>query len=96
MKFPRTFDKNAKSLVKHLLQADLSKRYGNLKGGVGDIKQHRFYKDFDWMKLSEGKLKAPYIPDIKADNDASHFNQYPDSDTLPKALKSNEDPFLEW
>lgn len=30
VKFPRSFDKNAKSLVKHLLQADLAKRYGNL------------------------------------------------------------------
>mmetsp|Transcript_19481 Transcript_19481/g.17260 ORF Transcript_19481/g.17260 Transcript_19481/m.17260 type:complete len:137 (+) Transcript_19481:178-588(+) len=34
VKFPRSFDKNAKSLVKHMLQADLSKRYGNLKNGV--------------------------------------------------------------
>ncbi len=31
--FPSTFDKDAKSLVKHLLVADLSKRYGNLKDG---------------------------------------------------------------
>merc|ERR1711862_503283 len=29
--FPKGFDKNAKSLVKHLVVADLSKRYGNLK-----------------------------------------------------------------
>lgn len=29
--FPKGFDKDAKSLVKHLLVADLSKRYGNLK-----------------------------------------------------------------
>lgn len=33
IKFPRNFDKNAKSIVKHLLVADLSKRYGNLKNG---------------------------------------------------------------
>lgn len=26
--------RNAKSLVKHLLVADLSKRYGNLKNGI--------------------------------------------------------------
>jgi protein kinase X len=29
--FPKGFDKDGKSLVKHLLVADLSKRYGNLK-----------------------------------------------------------------
>lgn len=33
LKFPRTFDKDARSLVKHLLVSDLSKRYGNLKSG---------------------------------------------------------------
>ena len=34
IKFPRKFDRDARSLVKHLLQADLSKRYGNLKNGL--------------------------------------------------------------
>jgi hypothetical protein len=31
VQFPNNFDKDAKSLVKHLLVSDLSKRYGNLK-----------------------------------------------------------------
>ena len=33
IKFPKDFCKNAKSIVKHLVVADLSKRYGNLKKG---------------------------------------------------------------
>ncbi len=33
VKFPKSFDKNGKSLVKHLLVADLTKRFGNLKNG---------------------------------------------------------------
>jgi len=44
VKFPRNFDRGAKSLVKHLLVADLTKRFGNLKGGAKDIKNHRFFK----------------------------------------------------
>ncbi len=31
--FPKDFDSAAKSLVRHLLTNDLSKRYGNLKNG---------------------------------------------------------------
>ena len=96
VKFPRTFDKNAKSLVKHLLQADLSKRYGNLKSGVADIKGHRFYKEFGWDKLSNGTMKAPYIPEIKSESDTSHFSQYPDSDGTAQSLKHSEDPFVDW
>lgn len=34
IKFPNDFDQDAKSLVRHLLVSDLSKRYGNLKGGT--------------------------------------------------------------
>lgn len=40
--------RSAKSLVKHLLVADLSKRYGNLKRGSEDIKRHRWFKQLDW------------------------------------------------
>ena len=48
IKFPGSFPKDARSLVKHLLVADLAKRYGNLKRGVKDIKGHRWFKGFDW------------------------------------------------
>jgi len=39
--FPKYFDKNAKALVKKLLTADLSKRFGNLKDGAADILQSK-------------------------------------------------------
>ena len=34
MPFPKGFPSDAKSLVKHLCEHDLTKRYGNLKDGV--------------------------------------------------------------
>jgi len=52
-------------LVKHILQADLSKRYGNLKGGVNDIKDHKFFKSFSWTDLLARKMKPGYIPPLK-------------------------------
>ena len=57
--------RNAKSIVKHLLEGDLTKRYGNLKGGVNDIKSHRFFKGLDWDQLYKKVLTAPYIPKLK-------------------------------
>ena len=81
IKFPRNFDKyfvllrglmtlinllrNAKSIVKHLLVADLSKRYGNLKNGVNDIKNHRWFADIDWNSLLQKKIPVPYKPTVK-------------------------------
>lgn len=49
--FPKDFPSDAKSLIKHLLVANLSKRYGNLKGGYKDIAEHRFFKKFDFNLL---------------------------------------------
>jgi hypothetical protein len=65
IKFPSGFDSNAKSLVKHLLEGDLTKRYGNLKGGVNDIKGHRFFNNFNWTDLIDKKLPTPYTPKVK-------------------------------
>ena len=96
IKFPSNFDKDAKSLVKHLLVADLGKRYGNLKGGVNDIREHRWFNEFDWKKLLAKSIKPPFFPKVKSDGDTSNYSQYPDSPDLPKMLKPNEDPFLNW
>ena len=48
LKFPRDFDKNAKSLIKKLCEHDLSKRLGNLVDGIKDIKEHKFFKGLDF------------------------------------------------
>lgn len=64
MKFPSSFNKDAKSLVKHLLVAELAKRYGNLKRGVKDITGHRWFKNFDWKQLEQSKIPSPYLPSI--------------------------------
>lgn len=65
IKFPKNFDKDAKSLIKHLLVADLSKRYGNLKNGADDIKNHRWFGEIDWKLMLEKKLPIPYKPSVK-------------------------------
>ena len=73
IKFPPTFDKDAKSLVKHLLTADLGKRYGNQKNGVNDIKGHRWFKNFSFSDLKSKQMKPFYIPKIKSVSDTSNF-----------------------
>lgn len=46
--FPEGFDSRAKSLISHLLEKDLDKRYGCLQRGVSAIKEHSFYDSLDW------------------------------------------------
>jgi len=72
VRFPRNFEKNAKSLVKHLLVADLTKRFGNLKNGVADINNHRWFTGLDWKKLLKKEVDVPYVPAVKNDSDTSN------------------------
>uniref|UniRef100_A0A7S0AEF2 cGMP-dependent protein kinase n=1 Tax=Pyrodinium bahamense TaxID=73915 RepID=A0A7S0AEF2_9DINO len=94
--FPKLFDKNAKALVKKLLTADLGKRFGNLKNGVDDIKQHKWFKDIVWEHLLEKRIAAPFKPEVKSASDTSNFDDYPDSDELPPIVAAAQDPFSKW
>ncbi len=82
--FPNGFDNDAKSLVRHLLVADLSKRYGNLKNGVNDIKNHRFLNTINFANLLSKKIAPPYRPKIKYAGDTSNFSTYKDSNSEVK------------
>lgn len=59
---PRYFDRGAKSLIKKLLKADLTKRYGCLKNGAKDIKNHRWLASTDWDALYHKRVRAPVVP----------------------------------
>ncbi|KAI9301771.1 camp-dependent protein kinase 1 [Cunninghamella echinulata] len=79
IKWPTYFDPNGKDLLKRLLTADLSKRFGNLKGGSEDIKRHPWFDGVDFNRLLARQIRPPYVPTIRGDGDASHFDRYPES-----------------
>ena len=80
IEFPKHFDANAKDLVKKLLTADRTKRFGCLKDGAEDIKRHKWFKGIDWGKFLQRKVKPPYVPSFTALDDTANFDKYPDSD----------------
>jgi protein kinase A len=94
--FPKYFDKNAKALVKKLLTADLSKRFGNLKDGPADILQHKWFSSIDFRELEEFKIPAPYKPAMKNDQDVSNYEDIPDSRDAPPEVPAGSDPFTDW
>lgn len=38
----------ARDLIRRLLTSDRTKRLGNLQGGAGDVKDHRWFEGVDW------------------------------------------------
>ena len=85
LKFPKIIDRDAKTLINYLLVADPHKRYGCLKNGVNDIKNHRLYNDFRWKRLSDFSLAAPFKPDFEEENDV--FSKYYDEEKINIKLK---------
>ena len=73
LRFPAHFSVELKDLLKNLLQVDLTKRIGNLKNGVSDIKQHRWFNRIDWMAVYEKSIKAPYLPK----EEYEHYDEEP-------------------
>mmetsp|Transcript_38462 Transcript_38462/g.76251 ORF Transcript_38462/g.76251 Transcript_38462/m.76251 type:complete len:321 (-) Transcript_38462:252-1214(-) len=94
--FPKLFDKQAKALVKKLLTADLGKRFGNLKNGVDDIKQHKWFKDINWQNLLAKQLPVPFRPLVRGETDTSNFDDYPESDDNAIVVAQAQDPFVKW
>ena len=78
LRFPSHFDPLAKDLVKRLLSPDLSKRFGNLKDGVNDIKKHKWFSGVDWEKIEKVEIPAPYVPKLAHEGDTSNFDAYPE------------------
>ena len=94
-RYPEGFDSHLKSLVKHLLRRDLSKRFGNLQAGAEDIKSHRFFSDINFNDLLERKLKPPHVPE-KKDFKQSDSNWEKVKNNGVKAVSAGEDPFHDW
>lgn len=98
IQFPRSFDRNAKTLIKKLLNADLTKRYGCLKKGAEDVKAHKFFQKFSFAELLARKLTAPIPITVQDENDTSNFDPYPDSQGETEEVTNCGDSFasFEW
>lgn len=76
IRFPSHFSSDLKDLLKNMLQVDLSKRFGNLKNGVGDIRHSKWFSNVDWVAVYQKKMESPFIPKSKGKGDTSNFDDY--------------------
>ncbi|KAK2116731.1 hypothetical protein P7K49_003617 [Saguinus oedipus] len=76
VRFPSHVSSDLKYLLQSLLQMDLTKRFGNLRNGVGDIKNHKWLATTNWITIYEKKVEAPFIPKFTGPGDASNFDNY--------------------
>jgi len=99
--FPAHFDSASRDLIKKLLTADRTKRLGNLRDGVIDVKKHRFFKGIDWEALLNKQTIAPIIPVADHDGDTSNFEEYEEEEgfeycTDPTVVDFYEETFKDF
>ncbi|XP_042621905.1 cAMP-dependent protein kinase catalytic subunit alpha-like [Cyprinus carpio] len=96
VRYPSHFSSDLKDLLRNLLQVDLTKRFGNLKNGVSDIKNHRWFATTDWIAIFEKKIEAPIIPKCKRPGDTSNFDEYDEEDIRFSVTEKCAKEFLEF
>ncbi|XP_008210300.1 cAMP-dependent protein kinase catalytic subunit beta [Nasonia vitripennis] len=79
---PAFFNEDLKDIIKNLLQVDLTRRYGNLKGGSMDIKKHKWFQKIDWLKIYNRAVVPSFIPPVRSPGDDSNFEKYEEEELV--------------
>ncbi|XP_066586208.1 cAMP-dependent protein kinase catalytic subunit 1-like [Prorops nasuta] len=80
-KFAQHFSETLKDFIKNLLQVDLTRRYGNLKDGTNDIKNHPYFQSTDFLQIYKKEVKPTFVPHSGEPGDASNFDIYDEEET---------------
>lgn len=81
--FPSYVTPKAKHLVEKLCRPIPAERLGMQKGGVKDIKNHRWYLGFEWQKLVNHEIPSPFKPKLKGPTDTSYFDKFKKDNDVP-------------
>ena len=86
LEFPKKFPDKAKDMISKLLVRDSHQRFGCLKRGAMDIKDHPWFSGINWRHLDYKKIDAPWIPEISDPLDTSNFDDYEEDDSIEPYL----------
>lgn len=71
---PQLFSREAKTLLRGLLERNQEKRLGSGRDGTKDIMQHPFFKDINWELLKKRGIEPPYKPHLQHVTDTRFFS----------------------
>ena len=71
----KEFNKEARDLLKKLLEPVPYQRLGNGPEGSEEIKKHPYFKDIDWDALYRKEIEAPYIPEVNDSEDTGQIDK---------------------
>lgn len=87
--FPSKCKGNLEDFVKKLCQKNPSDRLPMMKGGADNIKNHAWYKGFDWKSFDNLEKEPPYKPSVKSKKDIQNFSAH--EDDMPPKVQYKDD-----
>ncbi|XP_058985512.1 mucin-2 isoform X2 [Musca domestica] len=75
--FPKRMSRSAVQLIKKLCRDVPAERLGYQKGGIQDIKKHKWFLGFDWDGLQDQLLIPPFVRPIAHPTDTCYFDKFP-------------------
>eukprot|EP00747_Dinoflagellata_sp_TGD_P113434 gnl/TRDRNA2_/TRDRNA2_171705_c0_seq2.p1 gnl/TRDRNA2_/TRDRNA2_171705_c0~~gnl/TRDRNA2_/TRDRNA2_171705_c0_seq2.p1 ORF type:complete len:512 (+),score=116.10 gnl/TRDRNA2_/TRDRNA2_171705_c0_seq2:54-1589(+) len=75
VQYPGFFPQAAQALCDRLLKRDPAQRLPMLPGGLDNIRNHSWYKGFNWAEFNSAKMKPPYRPKVKGAKDIRNFDK---------------------
>jgi len=80
--FPGGLNRDVEHLIRRLLNPNPSLRLGMLRGGIEDIKKHRWFHGVNWAKLKKKLYRTPWVPKLKGPLDDSNIDDYDEDDKV--------------
>lgn len=75
--------RSAQSLIKKLCRDLPSERLGYQRGGIMDIKKHKWFQGFDWNGLVERTLPSPIQQPVRGPCDTTNFDCFAKDNDIP-------------
>jgi len=75
LSFEGNISKDAKDLIRRLLNRDSRGRLGCGKAGIKEIFKHPWFSKVNWAELEKGKAPVPFVPEVRDDTDVSNFEE---------------------
>ena len=88
----RRYSTDVVDLMKKLLCKQPNKRLGHHTNDIQKLKQHQWFRGFDWQSLATGQMKSPFRPKLKGDSDIKYFDQ----DVKEPVQKLPKSPNAQW
>lgn len=80
---PSNFNSDLRELVRNVLQVDITKRFGVMKNGIMDFKNHKWFKGIEWESILNCRTLPPFVPKYRNPSDTSNFERYDEEPINP-------------